>query len=47
VPSGTAGLVGVTAVTLVIVGALHTTFGRRTLVFAVTILAGSRLAGLH
>jgi competence protein ComEC len=47
VPSGTAGLVSVTAVTLVIVGALRTTFGRRTLVFAVTILAGSRLAGLH
>jgi competence protein ComEC len=45
VPSGPAGLVGVTAASAVLVAAVRSRFGRRTLLFAVVILAGARLTG--
>jgi competence protein ComEC len=44
VPSGPAGLVGVTVASAVLVAAVRSGFGRRTLLFAVVILAGARLS---
>ena len=45
VPSGPAGLVGVTVASAVLVAAARSRSGRRTLLFAAVILAGARLAG--
>ncbi len=45
VPSGTAGLVSVTVLSIVLVAAARTRAGRRTLLFTAVILAGARLAG--
>jgi competence protein ComEC len=45
VPSGPVGMVGVTAASAVLVAAVRTRSGRRTLVFAGVILAGARLSG--
>ncbi len=45
VPSGTAGLVSVTVVSIVLLAAVRTRAGRRTMIFAAVILAGARLAG--
>ncbi len=44
-PSGPAGLASVAVVTGVLVGAVRTNAGRRTLIFTAVILAGARLAG--
>jgi competence protein ComEC len=45
VPSGPAGLAGVTVASAALVAAVRNTSGRRTLLFAAVILAGARVAG--
>lgn len=46
-PSGPLGLASVTLMTLVLVAAVRTTAGRRTMIYAAVILGVSVLAGLH
>jgi competence protein ComEC len=46
-PSGPLGLVSVTAVSVALVAAVRSRFGRRTLLFTAVILAGARLAGVR